>query len=61
MGKPVNKAIAIMITAATIPALEPGIGAKLNHPMRQGCPGIRMPMPACANKGIYILTILLGP
>ena len=50
-----------MVTAATIPAIQPGIGTKLHHTMWQNCSRVSMPMPAGTNKRINILgKVFLG-
>lgn len=55
MGEAVNGAVAIVVAAGCIPAIEPCVGTQLYHPVGKRRPGHSMSMKTGSNKGIYIL------
>ena len=50
-----------MISTTAIPSIKPGIGAQLQHPVRQNCARIGMAVASRANKRINVLDkVFLG-
>ena len=52
MRKPIHSRVAVVVSGAPVPAGEPRVGPRLDHPERQRGAGIRMTVPTGANEWI---------
>ena len=55
VAETVDHAVCVVVSTASVPAFQPGVGAQLNHPKRRGGPGVGVAVSSRANPRIHFL------
>ena len=56
----VDGAVVVIITRASVPTIDAGVGAGLNGSVRHHRSGISVSVTACSDKHIYILCVIIA-